>query len=101
MKDNWIKVEDGLPESGKDVLCANKLENGKCYQFMGIYAHYKTVIIDDDDDGDNLDSDGDKGESYLKPGWYELTEQVSCEYDEVYIIRQCTHWQPLLEDPEK
>ena len=93
---NWISVKDRLPENSNEVLCANKLKNGKYHYYVGVYARKHEIIIGDEDfEGEDFDSDENEGRFYLKEGWYELTEQVHGEYDEMYLDRECTHWQSI------
>jgi hypothetical protein len=92
----WISVEKELPPSDKEVLCTNSKYK---HQWVGVYAKFHGIVIEDDfDEVGDLDIDGDI--MYLQEGWYELTEQNSGLYDEMYLTRIVTHWQPLPKPPK-
>ena len=102
MKTEWISVEDQLPDNTQDVLCITKLLNGKRKQFLGNYTKgHEIEFYDDDYDGPNDEFEDKNGMLYLKPGWYELEETPGGNYDEVWMLREVTSWQPLPEPPKQ
>lgn len=93
--EDWISAEV-IPPNSEDVLCADDKT-----QWVGVYAHEKKIAVENDDDEPNdLDCDEQRGECYLKPGWYELEECYGGTYDEVWMKRSPTHWQPLPKPPK-
>lgn len=94
--DRWISVKDRLPENTKGIIMFPSWE-------IGFYTEsFKTVVDtseDDDDNNDNYDHDPNKGESYLKAGFYVELEQGQSVYDFMFFQRSPTHWQPLPSPP--
>ena len=75
--------------------------NGKRVIFVGNYTKGHEIEFWDDDYDGEYDSIEDKnGTLYLKPGWYELEETPGGSYDEVWLKREVTHWQPLPKLPK-
>src|SRR5687767_11410349 len=96
----WISVEEQLPENINDVLCLTRLLNGKRKQFVGSYTKgHEIEFWDEDYDGEYDEMEDKNGTLYLKPGWYELEETPNSQYDEVWLAREVTHWMPLPEPP--
>lgn len=93
----WISVKDRLPKNTNPVLCLPV----KGLQFVGQYTKGHEIEYSDDNYQGEYDPIEDRdGVLYLKPGWYELEETPGGEYDEQYLIREVTHWQPLPPRPE-
>jgi hypothetical protein len=103
---DWISVEDKLPERPEkkqyvQVQCGYWV--GKTFrQFVGFYAEKHKVCYDDYDyDGEYDPVEEAHGQLYLKPGWYEIEDTPGGEYDETFMKRLVTHWQPLPEPPKQ
>lgn len=97
MKTEWISVKDKLPESSKGVLIYPQFE-------VAFYTQAFQTVVDISEDEENThdyDSDADKGECYLKPGWYIELEQAQANYDFMFFSRNPTHWMPLPEPPNE
>lgn len=92
----WISVEDRLPENSKPVWCL-ALRN---HQFSGVFTKGHEIEYEDDNYDGPLDPEEERrGVLLLKKGWYEEVEQVSSMYDYHWIVRAVTHWRPLPEPP--
>jgi hypothetical protein len=94
----WISVKDRLPESTNPVL-------GGCAGFKGLFIcvytkGHEIEYGDEDYDGPYDEIEDKNGTLYLKPGWYELEEQIQSQYDEAWLNRHITHWQPLPQPPD-
>lgn len=93
----WIPVNEQLPEKncpdGAQVLGTN----GKMYYII-CYTSGMQIEIADEVEG-NFDISEDKSTKFLKPGWYECSEQHGGMYDEIWIDRSPTHWMPLPTKP--
>jgi hypothetical protein len=88
----WISVEERLPESNKPVWCFEEPN----HQFTGVYTKGHEIPYEDDNYEGCYDPEEDRqGTLLLKAGWYEEVEQVRSEYDFHWIARKVTHWQPL------
>lgn len=105
-RDEWINVNKELPVCPEkkeyiDVLCGWFGPKGRFNQFVGFYAEKHKVPYEDyDSDGGEYDPvEEANGTMYLKPGWYELEETPGGSYDEIYVSRPVTHWQPLPATP--
>lgn len=102
----WISVEERLPENEKDVLISFKRKtiHGKEYFCVGMAFHTdgKTTIDDSNYcwDNDNVDMDYDEeADSYIVPeGWWE-TVDFSEEFSAVDM--PVTHWMPLPAPPDR
>lgn len=94
----WVSVKERLPESNVWVLCVTKTGPS----FVGKYTKgHEIEYWDDDYDGTYDEIEDKNGTLYLKPGWYELEEQNHHEYDEMWMSRIVTHWQPLPSPPKQ
>jgi hypothetical protein len=97
LKGQWISVKDRLPDSNEDVLCLFPKYNGKGHiQFVGCYTKGHEIEYSDDDYQGDYDEFEDKhGALFLKARWYECEETPGGDYDEIWLPRPVTHWQPL------
>lgn len=93
--DEWVSVEDRLPESDIPVIVygKNRFECGRTLR--AFYAAKFEVQQWDEDDWTDYDEKSDV--FYLPVGWYENNE-----FDEVHyhIDFTVTHWIPLPEPPK-
>ena len=92
LPDEWISVEDRLPESERYVIAYGKNSYGNGRTIRAFYAEKFTVEQSDDDEWTDYDEKSD--EFYLPKGWYECNE-----FDEVHyhVDFPITHWMPLPE----
>lgn len=102
----WISVEEMLPEDIKSVsgLCEINSITKEGEIISVFYTKGDEVNYSDDDfDGDRplTDKEHRTGELYLTPGWYQICEQRSNDYDFIYMKRNITHWMPLPSPPKE
>lgn len=85
----WVKAEERLPGKGKHVFCKDEKGNN----FVCVYGNQHEIEISDfEEDQDETTADFFNDSVYLKPGWYELCEQRSGMYDEIYLKRNIIEW---------
>ena len=101
-KQEWISVEERLPESGAHCLisCTVKRFDGKHGQYVcvGYYAEkFKHLAYGVDDDCVS-EYNEENDEFYIAEGWYEVIKNWD-DYGFVAIDDFVTHWMPLPEAP--
>lgn len=103
MEKNWISVLDRLPDGNKPVIGLVKLMSGRLTPSIVQYTKGWDLSVDTEFDDDSLyvNLDEEKGEAFMKEGFYESEEQVGGYYDECYLRRDVLYWLPLsfLPDP--
>ena len=102
-KQEWISVEERLPESGEHCLisCTVKRFDGKHGQYVcvGYYAEkFKHLAYGVDDDCVS-EYNEENDEFYISEGWYEVIKNWD-DYGFVAIDDTVTHWMPLPEPPK-
>jgi hypothetical protein len=87
----WISVDDKMPESGKRVVFAWTNQLGKERTSMGQWnERWKQVANSSDEDACEYDEELD--EYYLLEGWQEWGWEVEFS---AYVEGKVTHWMPL------
>lgn len=104
-KNEWISVDERLPESGVHCLlcCDIKRYDGTHRQYVcdGFYAErWKEECANLYDDDAAIEYNEEKDEYYLLEGWYEVIKNWD-EYSSVVIGDFVTHWMPLPQPPKK
>lgn len=102
-KQEWISVEERLPDSGEHCLvsCTVKRCDGTLGQYIcvGYYAEkFKHLAYGVDDDCVSEYNEKDD-EYYIAEGWYEVIKNWD-DYGFVAIDDTVTHWMPLPEPPK-
>ena len=102
-KQEWISVEERLPESGAHSLisCTVKRIDGTHGQYVcvGYYAEkFKHLAYGVDDDCVS-EYNEENDEYYISEGWYEVIKNWD-DYGFVAIDDIVTHWMPLPEAPK-
>ena len=99
----WISVEDRLPESGAHVLICCEMHRyggeiaGK-YVCDGYYAEANKIIAGGFPDECNCEYSEEDDEYYLCEGWYENIKNWD-DYNSVTVEDFVTHWMPLPQPP--
>ena len=96
IENQWISVEERLPENPKEVLgyCKGTIV---CFYTKGHEVEYE----DEDFEGEYDEYEDAKGALFLKAGWYQHCEQKSGDYDYLFIKREITHWREKPQPPTK
>lgn len=99
----WVSVEERLPDAEKEVRLFCVTPNGYKYQCQGFYVP-PGMRRDDSDyswDWECCDQyDEDSDDYFVNPGWYESSHNWD-EYSAFGIADKVTHWMPLPEPPGK
>lgn len=102
--DNWIRVEEKLPESQNTVyVCIAHYR--EFYDDVFVYPTVAKWIpaftFEDEDEGENFSGDCDYDEAedkhYWPEGWYEWQTEPDTNW---MISETVTHWQPIPEPPK-
>lgn len=97
----WVSVEERLPDAEKEVRLFCVTPNGYKYQCQGFYVP-PGMRRDDSDyswDWECCDQyDEDSDDYFVNPGWYESSHNWD-EYSAFGIADKVTHWMPLPEPP--
>ena len=95
----WISVEDRLPENGVHVLLCCEMHRyggeiaGK-YICDGYYAEANKIIAGGFPDDCDCEYSEEDDEYYLCEGWYEVIKNWD-DYNSVTVEDSVTHWMPL------
>ncbi|MBC5747071.1 DUF551 domain-containing protein [Dysosmobacter sp. NSJ-60] len=99
----WVSVEEGLPDAEKEVRLFCITPNGYSYQCQGFYVP-PGMRRDDSDyswDWECCDQYDETSDDYfVNPGWYESSHNWD-EYSAFGIADKVTHWMPLPEPPDR
>ena len=95
----WISVDDRLPENGVHVLLCCEIHRyggeiaGK-YVCDGYYAEANKIIAGGFPDEFDCEYSEEDDEYYLCEGWYEVIKNWD-DYNSVAVEDLVTHWMPL------
>ena len=99
----WVSVEEGLPDAEKEVRLFCVTTNGYKYQCQGFYVP-PGMRRDDSDyswDWECCDQyDEDSDDYFVNSGWYESSHSWD-EYSAFGIADKVTHWMPLPAPPDR
>lgn len=102
-KQEWISVEDRLPENGVHcILCCDmKRIDGTHSQYVcdGYHAEKYKILAGYVDDDCVTEYNEEDDEYYLKEGWYEVIKNWD-DYNSIVIDDTVTHWMPMPEPPK-
>lgn len=103
LPNEWVSVEERLPDAEKEVRLFCVTPNGYKYQCQGFYVP-PGMRRDDSDyswDWECCDQyDEDSDDYFVNPGWYESSHNWD-EYSAFGIADKVTYWMPLPEPPGK
>lgn len=93
----WIKVEDEMPPSGKEVLVVYKTDYGHTIMVVGWHLERWAEESTLDDEWNEYNPEVD--EYFLKEGWYEQIENWG-DWSSVAVVEGIvTHWMELPQSP--
>ena len=102
-KQEWISVEERLPESGVHCLlcCDIKCIDGTHRQYVcdGYHAERWKEECSNCDGDCAVEYNEEDDEYYLCEGWYEVIKNWD-DYSSIAIADTITHWMPLPEAPK-
>ena len=101
----WVSVDDRLPENGVHVLlcCETHRYGGEIsgkYVCDGYYAEANKIIAGGFPDDCNCEYSEEDDEYYLCEGWYEIIKNWD-DYNSVTVEDFVTHWMPLPHPPKE
>ena len=97
-RDNWVSVNERLPENCNGVFVFGVNEFGKNRTAKAMYARkFELEASDDAIESGFFEYDETRDESYVPEGWY---EDNSCAETNYVIDFTVTHWQPLPLSPK-
>ena len=100
----WISVEERLPESGVHVLLCCEVRYGGGiagkYVCYGYYAEANKIVAGGFPDECNCEYSEEDDEFYLREGWYEVIKNWD-DFDSVPVENFVTHWMPMPELPRR
>ena len=101
-QNEWVSVEERLPDAEKEVRLFCITPNGYKYQCHGFYVPPGMHRDDSDYSWDWWccdQYDEDTGDYFVNPGWYESSHNWD-EYSAFGIADKVTHWMPLPAPPD-
>ncbi len=94
----WISVEDKLPEHNQDVLATYENQWGKNIFIIGIYLErWKEESTGDEAYDEHSE---EKDEYFMHEGWYEQQDNWM-DFAYIYVNNgKVSHWRPLPDPPK-
>jgi len=97
MNNDWISVEDDLPEKKCIATYINSMGNRR-YIIASYFSKHQVESNGEDDAYDEYCEDKDC--YFYCEGWYEQQDNWA-EYSSIFVTEgDVTHWMPLPDDPE-
>lgn len=95
----WINVDERMPEAGRKVLAAYRNCLGKYRRICAEYVAKHSRSADDLNDEMDMDYCEEADEYYWPDGWYECIENWG-DFSHLRVSDHVTHWMPLPPAPE-
>lgn len=95
---NWIKVKDELPPTGKEVIAYYKNSDGEQKIIRAFYAPRFTIEDNNNNEYEGAEYCEEKGEYFLIEGWYESNEHEDVHW---FVDEEVTHWMHMPSPPRK